>query len=246
MRIAVLTDIHGNREAFVAVLNDLSSHGVDRIALLGDIVGYGADPVWCCEKAAELVSDGAICVRGNHDNAAAGAAEEMSLLARTAMAWTIDRLGPAHVGFLAGLPLIHEDAGVLFVHASANRPGEWNYVTSGLTALPSFRACDAGLILCGHVHVPLLVSRDTARVVREQAIRPGQAVALLPSRRWLAVVGSVGQPRDGLAQAAWALVDTTTSELTFQRTAYDAAGAARKVRASGLPKDLATRLLVGR
>jgi diadenosine tetraphosphatase ApaH/serine/threonine PP2A family protein phosphatase len=56
----------------------------------------------------------------------------------------------------------------------------------------------------------------------------------------------VGQPRDGVAQAAWALVDTATQELTFRRTPYDAAGAARKVREAGLPEELAVRLLVGR
>ena len=78
MRIAVLTDIHANREAFEAVLADVAAHGVDRIALLGDIVGYGADPGWCCDNAAELVAEGAICVRGNHDNAASGASEAMS------------------------------------------------------------------------------------------------------------------------------------------------------------------------
>ena len=83
-------------------------------------------------------------------------------------------------------------------------------------------------------------------VVREQAFRTGLPIPLLPSRRWLAVVGSVGQPRDGVAQAGWALVDTVRQELTFRRTPYDAAGAARKVRAAGLPEELAVRLLVGR
>lgn len=102
------------------------------------------------------------------------------------------------------------------------------------------------MILCGHVHVPLLASCDIGGVVREQAFRPGLPIPLLPSRRWLAVVGSVGQPRDGVAQAAWALVDTGRQELTFRRTPYDVAGATAKVRAAGLPEELAVRLLVGR
>ena len=246
MRIAVLTDIHANREAFEAVLADVAAHGVDRIALLGDIVGYGADPGWCCDRAAALVAEGAICVRGNHDNAASGASEAMSTLARKALDWTRDRLGDAQVDFLAGLPLTAETEGVLFVHASANRPEEWSYVTSDTKATPSFRASAARLILCGHVHVPLLASCDMGGMVREQAFRTGLPIPLLPSRRWLAVVGSVGQPRDGVAQAAWALVDTGRQELTFRRTPYDAAGAARKVRAVGLPEELAVRLLVGR
>lgn len=246
MRVAVLTDIHANREAFEAVLADVAAHGVDRIAILGDIVGYGADPVWCCARAAELVQAGAICVRGNHDNAAAGAPEAMSALARRAIDWTRGQLGQAETAFLAGLPLTDQAEGVLFVHASANHPGEWSYVTSDTRAIPSFRASEARVILCGHVHVPMLASCDRGGVVRSQAFRPGLPIPLLPSRRWLAVVGSVGQPRDGVAQAAWVLVDTERGELTFRRTPYDAAGAAKKVRAAGLPEELAVRLLVGR
>jgi diadenosine tetraphosphatase ApaH/serine/threonine PP2A family protein phosphatase len=245
MRIAVLTDIHANREAFEAVLADVAGHGVDRIALLGDIVGYGADPVWCCETAADLVAGGAIAVRGNHDNAAAGASEAMSPLARKALDWTRDQLADRHVDFLAGLPLTVETERMLLVHASANRPEDWSYVTSDTRATPSFRATLARVILCGHVHVPLLASCDMGGMVREQAFRPGLPIPLLSSRRWLAVVGSVGQPRDGVAQAAWALVDTESAELTFRRSPYDVAGAARKVRAAGLPEELAMRLMVG-
>lgn len=246
MRFAVLTDIHSNREAFEAVLADVAGHGVDRVALLGDIVGYGADPEWCCDKAQALVAEGATCVRGNHDNAAAGAVEAMSSLAKRALDWTSDRLSGTQKAFLGGLPYSAEAEGALFVHASANRPEEWSYVTSDTKAAPSFRACGARVILCGHVHVPLLASCDIGGVVREQAFRPGLPIPLLPSRRWLAVVGSVGQPRDGVAQAGWALVDTGRQELTFRRTPYDAAGAAQKVRSAGLPEELAVRLLVGR
>jgi diadenosine tetraphosphatase ApaH/serine/threonine PP2A family protein phosphatase len=246
MRIAVLTDIHANREAFGAVLADAAAHGVDRIALLGDIVGYGADPEWCCEKAAELVEGGAICVRGNHDDAAVGVPDAMSSLARRAMDWTRAQLGDAHRTFLAGLPMQAEEGGLLFVHASANSPEAWAYVTSDTRATPSFRASTARLILCGHVHVPLLASCDRAGMVREQTFRVGLPIPLLRSRRWLAVVGSVGQPRDWVPQASWALVDTDRNELTFRRTPYDVAAAANRVREVGLPEELATRLLIGR
>lgn len=246
MRFAVLTDIHANREAFEAVLADVAAHGVDRITLLGDIVGYGADPEWCCDRALALVAEGSICVQGNHDAAATGTDFAMSALARRALDWTADRLTAAQKAFLAHLPMVAEAEGMLFVHASASQPEAWSYVTSDTRAAPSFRACSARVILCGHVHVPMLASCDIGGVVREQAFKPGLAIPLLPSRRWLAVVGSVGQPRDGVAQAAWALVDTRKQELTFRRTPYDVAGAAKKVRAAGLPEELAVRLLVGR
>ena len=246
MKLAILTDIHANREAFEAVLADAAAHGAERFVLLGDIVGYGADPVWCCDRAEALVADGAICVRGNHDNAAAGATESMSPMARKAIDWTRTRLSLSQQAFLGDLPLTAELEGMLFVHASASDPGAWTYITSDTRAAPSFRASSARLILCGHVHVPLLASCDLGGVVREQTFRLGLPIPLLTSRRWLAVVGSVGQPRDGVAQAGWALIDVNRGDLTFRRTPYDAVTAARKVRAAGLPEELATRLLVGK
>jgi diadenosine tetraphosphatase ApaH/serine/threonine PP2A family protein phosphatase len=246
MRVAVLTDIHANREAFAAVLADLDGYGIDQIALLGDIVGYGGDPEWCCERSADLVAAGAICVRGNHDSAAAGGPEAMSHFARSAMNWTRTQLGDSHRTFLANLPLTVNEGELFYVHASANEPGAWSYVTSDTRATPSFRATKARLILCGHVHVPLLASCGVGGVVRQQAFRSGLPIPLLRSRRWLAVVGSVGQPRDGVPQAAWALVDTERRELTFRRTPYDVAAAANRIRAAGLPEELASRLLIGR
>jgi predicted phosphodiesterase len=246
VKLAVLTDIHGNREAFQAVLDDAAAHGAGRLVLLGDIVGYGPDPEWCCETAARLVAQGAVAVLGNHDSAAAGRTEAMSALAGKAMAWTQGRLSAAHRSFLAGLPLTASEGDILFVHASASHPEAWSYVSSDTRAAPSFRAVAARVILCGHTHVPFLASADRSGMVREQAFRQGLAIPLIRSRRWLAVVGAVGQPRDGVAQAGWAMLDSGRNELTFRRTAYDTACTAAKIRAAGLPEALALRLLKGK
>ena len=246
MKLAVLTDIHANREAFQAVLDDAAAHGADRLALLGDLVGYGPDPEWCCETAARLVAEGAVAVKGNHDSAASGGNEAMSALAGKAMEWTRSRLAEAHRTFLAGLPLTASEGDILFVHASASHPEAWSYVTSDTRAAPSFRAVTARVILCGHTHRPLLASADRSGMVREQTFRQNLAIPLIRSRRWLAVVGAVGQPRDGVPQAGWALLDTGRNELTFRRTAYDTATTVAKVRAAGLPEDLALRLLKGK
>ena len=246
MRYAILTDIHANREALEAVLADMAGRSLDAIAVLGDIVGYGADPEWCCETLIPLVADGAICVRGNHDTAATSAFDGMTTNAKRAIDWTRTRLSPAHAAFLAALPLTARRGEVAFVHASMNAPDAWSYITSDTRALPSFRSTDARLIFCGHVHIPLLASSDPGGTVREIGFRIGSPIPLLSSRRWLAVVGSVGQPRDGSPQAAWAILDTEANELSFRRTPYDTAGAAQKIRAAGLPEALATRILTGR
>lgn len=245
MRLAVLTDIHGNREAFAAVLEDAHARGATDFALLGDIVGYGPDPGWCIDRAAALQAAGAICLRGNHDNAAAGADESLNGTARAALDWTRAQISTAEAGFLGSLPFQARLGEVLFTHASANNPGDWNYVTSDTAAAGSFRASDARIMLCGHVHRPLLVSRDMAGHLREQPFRIGMALPLIRSRRWLAVIGSVGQPRDGVAQAGYALLQPDTAELTFLRVPYDVDAVVRKTRAAGLPSALADRLLRG-
>lgn len=245
MRLAVLTDIHANREALTAVLADQAARGCDRIAILGDIVGYGPDPGWCVERVARLVAEGAICVRGNHDAAALNSGETMNATARSAIEWTRGQLNDAHRAFLAGLPMTAEQDDLFLVHASAEAPGDWIYITSDLKAVGAFRATRARVILVGHVHVPLLVSCELSGAVREQRVRPGQPVPLIRSRRWLAVVGSVGQPRDRNPAAAYAIYDSATNELTFRKVPYDCAATAAKVRAAGLPEALALRLLNG-
>ncbi len=246
MRFAVLTDIHANREAFEAVLADADARGVDRIALLGDLVGYGPDPEWCVDKAAGLLAAGAICLQGNHDSAATGRNESLTPNARVAMEWTKSRLTDLHRAFLAGLPLTVKVEDVLFVHASANDSGSWIYVTSASMARGAFRSCEARIILCGHVHIPLLASSDVTGVVRVQKFRMATPIPLIRSRRWLAVVGAVGQPRDGVAQAGYAMLDTGTNELTFRRVPYDASKTVQKMRVAGLPEHFALRLIRGK
>lgn len=245
MRLAILTDIHANREAFEAVLADLAGRGVDRVVFLGDLVGYGPDPGWCVDKVAQMVAQGAVAVRGNHDRAVGVADGALNANARRVIDWTVNRLSAPQKLFLEELPLTATEGDVLFVHASANDPQDWIYVTSDSKAMPSFRVCDARVILVGHVHRPQLYSCDLGGRVMGHPVVQGQVVPLIRSRRWLAVVGSVGQPRDGAALAGYALLDTASNELTFRRVPYDAATTARKVRAAGLPEPLASRLIKG-
>lgn len=244
-RYALLTDIHANREAFEAVLADLERRAVDRIVVLGDIVGYGPDPGWCADRTADLAEAGAIVIKGNHDAAVESADRAMNAIARSAIDWTRARLSQSQSAFLARLPFTATAGDMLFVHASADHPKDWIYVTSERSAWPSFAASTARIIFCGHVHVPALYSCDMASRCQSQRITPGRPVPLIRSRRWLGVIGAVGQPRDGVAEAGYAIHDADANELTFRRVAYDNAATAAKVRAAGLPETLALRLLRG-
>lgn len=245
MRLAILSDIHGNREAFAAVLEDQAARGCDGVVILGDIVGYGPDPEWCCDKAMALAQSGAIVIRGNHDEAVTAGSAGMSTNARIAIDWTRARLSPAQAGFLAALPMRATRDCALFVHASAQAPEDWIYVTNEVAAAGCLRSCQAQVTFCGHVHVPALFSADLRGQVAATRVRFGLPSPLLRSRRWLAVVGSVGQPRDGCPQASYLIYDEEAAEVTFRRVAYDCGLVATKIRAAGLPEALAQRLICG-
>lgn len=246
MRIAVLTDLHANREATDAVLAAVERLAPDRIALLGDLVGYGPDPVFVIETAERLVSDGAICLLGNHDEAAIDGPSGMTPHAHDAILWTRGQLSEAHLAFLGSLPLTAELPGMLLVHASARTPAKWPYITHEKAAAECLAATNASLVLCGHTHVPMIFYARPGRApVRFQPL-PRVAAPLSAIRRHVVVVGAVGQPRDGNPSACFALLDTERAEITMVRVPYDTQETARKVHEHGLPDWLGLRLQIGR
>lgn len=246
MRLAILSDIHANREAMDAVLASLDRHRIDRIVLLGDLVGYGADPVYCLERAEALMAAGAIGILGNHDLAITSDDFDMNSAARAAIEWTRRQLAPPHLAVLARLEETHREDNVLLVHASARAPRAWHYITDPGSAERCLRATDAPVTLAGHVHVPCLWRLTSAGTATPHIPLAGQEMPLSPRQNWLGIMGSVGQPRDGSTAAAFGILDTRARTLTIERKAYDHYEAARKIREAGLPIALAERLLRGR
>lgn len=246
MRIAFLSDIHANRAAFEAALAAAETQGADRLVILGDIVGYGGDPVWCLRKTIALAEEGAVVIRGNHDQAVIDPSVSMNETARAAIDWTRAQLSADTKSFLATLPLQVEDDDRLYVHADASSPQRFHYVTDASAASVHFSACRARLSFCGHVHCPALYALAPSGKVTGFAPNSPTGIPLLPQQRWLAVMGAVGQPRDGDPAAAFAIFDTTTGELEYHRTGYDIEKAAARIRAAGLPETLAMRLFRGR
>jgi len=250
MRLAFIADLHANREAGEACLAALARAGRDRLVLLGDLVGYGADPEWAVDTAAALVEGGAVAVLGNHDAATADPhgtdGGTRNPLAEAAIVWSRARLSQAQRRWLAALPLQVEDADRLYVHANAWAPGDWGYVANALAASRSLAATAQRVTFCGHVHPPGLYHSMPDGPARAFTPLPGESVPLLRSRRWLALPGSAGQPRDGNPAACCALYDTDTLAMTWLRVPYDHQAAAEKIRRAGLPGALAARLAEGR
>jgi diadenosine tetraphosphatase ApaH/serine/threonine PP2A family protein phosphatase len=244
--IALFADIHANRQAFTACLARAREAGAESIVLLGDYVGYGADPEWTVRTVMDLVDQGAPAVRGNHDAAVGDFSESMNVEAEIAIEWTRRQLGVAERKFLADLPLTGEEDDRLYVHADASDPIRWRYVLDALSAERSMAATKAQVTFCGHCHQPALYTMSATG--KMTAFKPvtGAPIQILPGRQWLAVLGSVGQPRDGNPAACYALFDTVRRELTYCRAPYDVAAAAARIRDKGLPHWLADRLLIGK
>jgi diadenosine tetraphosphatase ApaH/serine/threonine PP2A family protein phosphatase len=244
--LAIFTDIHANRQAFAACLEAARARGAERLICLGDIVGYGADPEWSVDTVMQMVADGGLAVRGNHDNAVSTSSESMNAEAQAAIEWTRGRLSAEQRRFLAELPMTVGDEDRLFVHSEASGPPRWRYVQSSTDAARSMIATEAQVTFCGHIHRPALYSMSATAKMTSFTPTANMPIQLLRGRQWLAVVGSVGQPRDGDPAASFATFDTRTRELTYCRVPYDVETAAQRIRGNGLPPWLAQRLSMGR
>jgi predicted phosphodiesterase len=242
MRVAIVSDIHGNRQAFEAVLDAIEASECQEMWCLGDLVGYGAEPDACVELARRYA---AICLAGNHDLGVRGALplEEFSRGAALAARWTQNVIVPETREYLDKLEPAYLDEHVGLFHASPRDP-VWEYVLSPLQAelcldVQSHRVC-----LIGHSHVALSFSRADGESASGQTRGPEEELNLTEGE-WLINPGSVGQPRDGDPRAAWLELDLDAWEAIYRRTDYDIAGAAAAIRAARLPDSLAERLAYG-
>ncbi len=250
MKLALLSDIHANIQAFEACLAHAREHGAQQFALLGDLVGYGADPVAVVELAQELADKGALLVKGNHDEMAVAPPATVVTVGDSTAGWTHAQLTDAQRLFLDQLPLTLQQDAILLVHASLDSPALWRYVYDERAARASLEAAAAlpevRYVFTGHVHLQTLYYRGAGADLMKFLPTPGVAVPVPKHRRWLATIGSVGQPRDRNPQAMYALFDTDKLQLTFQRVSYDNRAAAVAIRQAALPAFFADRLELGR
>jgi len=242
MKIAVISDIHANRQAFEATLDAVAASDASELWCLGDLVGYGAEPDACVELAREHAS---VCLAGNHDMAVTGeiSLEEFSRGASLAAQWTREVIVPDNLAFLESLEPQAEESSIGLYHASPRDP-VWEYVLSSLLADLCLDVQPRRICLIGHSHVALSFMRAEGEAATGEPQRDGAELDLAEGE-WLLNPGSVGQPRDGDPRAAWLMLDLDGMAASYHRVAYDVAGAAAAIRAARLPDSLAERLEYG-
>jgi predicted phosphodiesterase len=239
VRIAALSDIHGNLPALQAVRQAVHAARPDFVAICGDLVYNGPDPAGSLALVQELERAGAFVTLGNTDLAVADGdytaafpwfTEGIPDAHEAAAEWARDQIGDDGIDYLRRLPSerrlrVGDDGSphgglVLFCHAS---PGS---LTDGLGAdldavvtMDRVSGTDARVIVCGHTHLP---------EVREVGWRT------------IVNVGSAGYVFDGDPTASWALIeiDEDIVKAEIHRTSYDVMAASDAVAARGLPGDV--------
>jgi predicted phosphodiesterase len=242
VRVAIVSDIHANRQALEAVLEQIRAAECDATWCLGDVVGYGADPDACVELVREHAD---ICLAGNHDLGVIGAlsVEDFSEVARRAAEWTAGVITDETRRFLESLSPVDENQVVSLYHASPRDP-VWEYVLSPLQAELAFEVQPQRISVVGHTHVALAFHRFDGESATGETRHEGDELDV-NAGFWLLNPGSVGQPRDGDPRAAWLELDTERWTASYRRAEYDIDGAAWAIRAARLPDALAERLSFG-
>jgi len=232
VRLAIISDIHGNLEALTAALELIDSRGVDEIICLGDIVGYGANPNECLDLIRQRCM---VILLGNHDAAAVdlSIANSFTMNARLSALWTRQALLDKNREFLQSLPYTKERGEIFLTHGSPYNPDEWNYIITDFDARDAFQSFTHRICFVGHSHIPALFSES------------GGSPNLTIRDRYIINVGSIGQPRDGNPKLSFGLFDTEAWTYENIRADYDVFTAAEKINSAGLPPALAHRLMVG-
>lgn len=244
MRCLVLSDVHANLAALDAVIYDAGYF--DLIWCLGDVVGYGPDPNECVSRLRQFPH---MCLSGNHDWAAIGKIDLRGFNsdARTSAEWTQNQLTPASRAYLQALPPSRVEAGFTLAHGSPRQP-IWEYILDPATAGNNFPAFDTLACLVGHTHVPALYFMPDGSHgpshCETHTPRWGEPFHL-NSGRWIVNPGSVGQPRDGNPDAAYALLDLEDNSWEHRRVRYPVHETQSRMREHDLPARLIERLAQG-
>lgn len=239
MRLAVISDIHANREALDAVMVSIEEKSPDRIICLGDLVNYGVDFEYCID----LVKKNAdVCLMGNHDSTVINRdpLRWMNREAQRSAQWTMAGLSDDRRQYLESLPIRHSSGEIMFVHSTPGAPERWHYVTNWFDAATQFDNFQQRLCVVGHSHTPGVYSSKREGNLYREGILSAE-----PDSKYIVNVGSVGQPRDRNPRACYVVIDEEAETIEFVRISYDVETASEKIASTGVSAFNARRILAG-
>ncbi len=248
MKYFIISDVHGNLEAFEAVLAQIeaSANGEYRIVSLGDIVGYGPDPNRCIELTTQVAF---VSVLGNHDYGVLGLTEIelFNSVATKAILWTRNHLTKDGWNGLQRLKdrILISKGIATFTHASPFEPSEWHYIITYGFAKMAFSGMRTPLCFVGHSHQPIFIVEAPGGAIDIIHCQEQSTITYNTNDKYIINVGSVGQPRDGINKACYAEWDDEAQTVSVKRVAYDFKKTQQKICAAGLPTALALRLETG-
>lgn len=225
MKIAVISDIHGNTLALDAVLEDIKEENCDKVFCLGDIAMAGAEPDKTIEKIKSLVGENFVVIQGNTDEMIAHFTEipaitlsDDSMPMINALKSDMELLSDEQILFLKGLDKQREieifGKKILLVHGSPRKNNEDISANLPLEKVEEIiKNTDADIIFCGHTHIPCGYQTNTRQTVVN--------------------VGSVGRPLTQNTKSCYAILtifDDGTFEIEHKFVAYDNLQAAELLR----------------
>ena len=241
MRIAIISDIHGNLDAFGQVLNDIDASDIDAVVCLGDNVGYGPEP----EQVIRQVRKRKIpCVMGNHERAVSDRAHLnwFNPIARISLKKTITMLSEESISYIKGMKLSSVVYQSRFVHGfPPDSTDIYLFQVPDHTLNQTFKEMKERLCFVGHTHELKLIGFD-GKVSQRIPLKEGIITQLDSDRKYIINVGSVGQPRDGNNNAKYVIWNTSEDSLEVRFVPYDIAAVVSKIMAAGLPRVHADRL----
>lgn len=242
MKLALISDIHGNLEALQAVLRDIDSVKPDLLFSLGDVIGYGCDPSACIALVDKHFD---VKLMGNHEYLILGklSGDYYNKAARFSADWTQSTLSEKEMSIISDYEFEHIRDDLYFTHSSPFEPQEWNYILAPEEALWAFGHLKHRLCFVGHTHVPMIFTEMADTLPRSKA---GHSFVPDEELRYIINVGSVGQPRDDDPRACYVTYDTADHDVDYRRIEYDVAATQHKMTEAKLPRVLIDRLAMGR
>jgi predicted phosphodiesterase len=242
MRLAVISDIHGNYRALQAVIKDLDHQRIDTTISLGDTIGYGPEP----EEVVRLLMSRSInSIMGNHELALISSPYYAGLnpTARESLDLTRLLLSKASLEWLETLPSFTLQHDTRFVHGCPPASITTYLFNPSDTRLERiFLSYPERVCFAGHTHTLDNFVKPRSGKIQQNRLETG-IVRLEKEHRYLIIPGSVGQPRDTHSnKAKYAIWDHDHETIELRAIAYDVASTVKLIHERGFPSQNALRL----